>query len=140
MLNGLVLFILPLCVVAVAALIVFFWDRTVSPLWVEESSLNTRPSSWAALRSIQHILWILLLISMMAYFFPLLLSFRQKVSGLVRGQERWMLIGLTATFPVTILILLVYGSKKKYMEWIADLDWPHRKDEEVGNGSRPKID
>lgn len=137
--NGLVLFLLPLVVVAAAALVVFFWDRTVSPLWEEEGDLGTRPSSWAALRSIQHVLWILLLVSVMAYFFPFLLSFKQKIGG-ADTPERWRLILLTAGFPATILMLLVYGTKKKYMEWIADLDWPHKKDEEAGNGSRSKIE
>lgn len=137
--NGLFLLIAPICVFALAALLVYFWDRTASPLWQEENTSEDKPSSWAALRSIQHILWILLVISVMAYFFPFLLSLKDKMraQGL---QAKWFILSLAAVFPATLLLLLVYGSNRKYLEWIADLNWPHRKEEKGSNGSPAKID
>lgn len=100
-------------------------------LW-ERFSVNTKeqdPSSRdldGSLRSMYHVLWVLLFWSGIVLSLPTWLSFRNQIHNLM-GYQRWIAMGKAAAFPIMMLLLLQYGRRKKYIGWIDTPSWPNER-------------
>lgn len=102
---------------------IWAWDRGSHT----QSRAPGDGSSEGAFRGFYHALWALLLWSGFALFVPLWLSFRSKLGGLESTHSRGIAVMKVLSISALFLLVLLYGRRRGYLNWIEGLEWPDKE-------------
>lgn len=76
-------------------------------------------------RAVFPVFAILILWASFIFLLPMTLGYRDEISGSYTFTERLVVTAKILFAPFVFLIVLSYGSKRGFLNWIRDLKWPN---------------
>jgi len=90
----------------------------------DDVTQETKKNTEGAPRYIYSLLYILVLWSLLAFWFPMLITYQQKLTGAVNSNAVLMVMAKLLILPCIFLLLFVFGWRRGYLQWIKNIHWP----------------
>lgn len=121
--SNLILLLISAAFLCVAAIVAHFF--LLQQEKQKKSVVLTKSHAEGSPRYIYQILYALILWSAMSFWFPMLVTYREKLAGVANSRESILLAGKLLLLPLLVLLLLLYGLRRGYLQWIKNIHWPN---------------
>jgi cytosine/uracil/thiamine/allantoin permease len=81
-----------------------------------------------AQRAIYSIFYLLALWVVLMLLLPMLITIRSQLSTGMSWQEKLSVLLKVSYLPMILLLLMTYGARRGYLNWIRELYWPNDED------------
>jgi hypothetical protein len=81
-----------------------------------------------AQRSIYLVFYLLSLWAALVFMLPMLMTFKSELAQNLELGKRLFIFAKVAFLPCVILLLIYFGRKHDYLNWIRELYWPRDED------------
>ncbi len=93
--------------------------------WSQNRVIETRKNTDGPPRFIFQALYLCILWALFVFWFPMLLTFQEKLMEQVGLLARFIIALKILFIPVLFLFLILLGKRRGYLHWIKQLPWPN---------------
>lgn len=128
---------LPISIQAVTALVslvlatvLVMIFRKVTPLLRRSEWFDSGKTVEGAPRAVFPIFTILVLWASFIFLLPMTLGYREEIASSTTILERLIVTAKILFAPFVFLVVLSYGAKRGFLQWVRDLKWPNNDPED----------
>ncbi len=117
---------------AFASVLVLIY-RKVIPIIRQFGWVESGKSIEGAPRAVYPVFTILVLWASYIFLLPMALGYREEIAKMASSSERLAVMAKILFAPFVFLVVLSYGAKRGFLNWIRDLKWPNNEPDEKWN-------
>ncbi len=114
----------------VSATVLVMIFQKVTPLLQRLEWFDSGKAVEGAPRAIFPIFTILILWASFIFLLPMTLGYREEISMTATLLERLVVTVKILFAPLVFLIVLSYGKRRGFLQWVRDLKWPNNDSED----------